>query len=159
MKLLKHRCTSSATSEQGYGTVSHLKLTRDGGLPHIAFVIGKARVTPLKVVTIPRLEFASAVLTARIDRMLKRELELTLGDSIFWTDSTAVLKYIQNDSRRFQTYVANRVSTIRDLTHKSQWRHIRTGLNPADIASRGMKAETFLQEGHWLRGARFPDAT
>jgi hypothetical protein len=22
-----------------------------------------------------------------------------------------------------------------------------------------MKAETFLQEGHWLRGARFPDAT
>lgn len=32
---------------------------------------------------------------------------------------------------------------------------IKTGLNPADSASRGMKAETFLQEGHWLRGPDF----
>ena len=149
---IHHFCDAS---ERGYGTVSYLKLTKDDGLPHIAFVIGKARVAPLKVVTIPRLELASAVLAARIDRMLKRELELILGDSVFWTDSTAVLKYIQNDARRFQTYVANRVSTIRDLTHKSQWRHIRTGLNPADSASRGMKAKTFLHEGHWLRGPDF----
>ena len=149
---LHHFCDAS---EQGYGAVSYLKLTSNSRQPHIAFVTGKARVAPLKVVTIPRLELAGAVLAARMDRMLRRELELTLTDSVFWTDSTAVLKYIQNDSRRFQTYVANRVSTIRDLTHKSQWRHIKTGLNPADSASRGMRAETFLQEGSWLKGPDF----
>ena len=86
---MHHFCDAS---KQGYGTVSYLKLTSDGGLPHIAFVIGKARVTFLKVVTIPRLELASAVLAAKIDRMLKSELELTLRDSVFWTNSTAVLK-------------------------------------------------------------------
>ncbi|KAJ8364798.1 hypothetical protein SKAU_G00136290 [Synaphobranchus kaupii] len=149
---LHHFCDAS---ERGYGTVSYLKLTSSSGVPHVAFVMGKARVAPLKVVTIPRLELATAVLAARIDRMLKRELELTLTDSVFWTDSTSVLKYILNDTRRFQTYVANRVANIRDLTHKSQWHHINTALNPADSASRGMKTETYLRDGHWLQGPEF----
>lgn len=149
---MHHFCDAS---ERGYGTVSYLKLSSKVGLPNIMFVIGKSRVAPLKVVTTPRLELASAVLAARIDRMLRRELELTLEDSVFWTDSTAVLKYIQNDARRFQTYVANRVSTIRELTHKFQWRHIKTELNPADMASRGIKTEKFIQEGHWLSGPNF----
>ena len=149
---LHHFCDAS---ERGYGTVSYLKLTSNSGQTHIAFVIGKARVAPLKVVTIPRLELAAAVLAARIDRMLKKELEVNLTDSVFWTDSTSVLKYIFNDTRRFQTYVANRVSTIRDLTHKSQWRHITTAINPADSASRGMRAETFVRDGCWLKGPDF----
>lgn len=146
---LHHFCDAS---ERGYGTASYLKLTSKSGLTHVSFIIGKARVAPLKVVTIPRLELAAAVLAARIDRMLKRELELTLADSVFWTDSTSVLKYILNDTRRFQTYVANRVSTIRDLTCKSQWRHIMTALNPADSASRGMHVEAFVKDGRWLKG-------
>ena len=149
---LHHFCDAS---ERGYGTVSYLKLTSSSGQTHIAFVIGKARVAPLKVVTIPRLELAAAVLAARIDRMLRRELEVTLTDSVFWTDSTSVLKYIMNDTRRFQTYVANRVSTIRDLTHKSQWRYINTAINPADSASRGMRADPFLRDGCWLQGPDF----
>ncbi len=72
--------------------------------------MGKARVVPLKVITILRLELAAAVLAARIDRMLKRELELTLTDSIFWMDSTSVRKYILNDTCRFQTYQLSEIS-------------------------------------------------
>ena len=84
---------------------------------------------------IPRLELAAAVLAAYIDRMLKQELELPVQNSVFWTDSTSVLKYICNDNRRFQTYVANRVSIIRDLSQKSQWKYVQITLNPADDAS------------------------
>lgn len=48
--------------------------------------------------------------------MLKAELELELSQSVFWTDFTSVLKYINNENKRFHTFVANRVSTIRDVT-------------------------------------------
>ena len=43
-------------SEQGYGTASYLRFTNDSEEVHVAFVMGKSRVTPLKTTTIPRLE-------------------------------------------------------------------------------------------------------
>lgn len=132
---LHHFCDAN---ESGYGTVSYLRFSYRSRPSHIVFVMGKARVAPLEVVTIPRMEHTSAVLAARMDNMLKKDLELPISSSFFWTDSTSVLKYIRNDSQRFKTFVANRVSVIRDLTSKSLWRHIKTDLNPADYASRGM---------------------
>lgn len=108
--------------------------------------MGKARVAPLKVMTIPRLELAAAVLAAKVDRMLREELELVLYDSVFWTDSTSVLKYILNDTSRFLTYVANRVSTIRNLSQKFQWRYVNSTANPADDASQSVKSLLGMME-------------
>ena len=151
---LHHFCDAS---ESGYGTVSYIRFTSESKPPHIMLVMGKARVAPLKVVTIPRMELTAAVLAARIDNMLRKELGLQISDSFFWTDSTSVLKYILSDTQRFKTFVANRVSLIRDLTQKSQWRHIKTDLNPADNASRGMRADAFLKERCRLNGPDFLD--
>ncbi|KAL2102335.1 hypothetical protein ACEWY4_001503 [Coilia grayii] len=149
---LHHFCDAS---EVGYGTASYLRFTNSRSLIHIAFVMGKGRVAPLKSITIPRLELAAAVLAVRINRMLEKELEYSLQPPIYWTDSTTVIKYILNDTCRFQTYVANRVSTIRGLSEKSQWRYVNSALNPADDASRGLTAEMFLRSEHWLRGPAF----
>ena len=149
---LHHFCDAS---EVGYGTASYLRLTNTRGLIHIAFVMGKGRVAPLKPITIPRLELAAAVLAVRINRMLEKELEYSLQPPVYWTDSTTVMKYIFSDTIRFQTYVANRVSTIRDLSEKSQWRYVSSVLNPADDASRGLTAETFLKSEQWLHGPAF----
>lgn len=44
--------------------------------------------------------------------MLKKELQLPLSESRFWTDSTAVLKYLANENIRFKTFVANRIAII-----------------------------------------------
>lgn len=44
----------------------------------VAFLMGKARVTPLKSVTIPRLELTAAVLAVRMDLMLKVKLHIPL---------------------------------------------------------------------------------
>lgn len=83
---------------------------------HVSFQMGKARVTPLKAVTIPRLELTAAVLAVRVDLMLRSELQIPLQESVFWTDSTSVLKHIKNEDKRFHTFVANRVTTIREAT-------------------------------------------
>lgn len=105
--------------------------------------------------TTPRLELTAAVLAVRVDEMLKKELKIDLDSSVFWTDSMTVLKYIQNETKRFHTFVANRVVVIRDSTDVVQWRHIKSNLNPADEASRGLSAEEFLTFKRWLNGPEF----
>ena len=39
---------------------------------------------------------------------------------LFWTVSQEVLGYIQNEVKRFKTFVANRVQTIRGSTRVDQ---------------------------------------
>lgn len=108
-------------------------------------LLGKARVTPLKAVTIPRLELTAAVLATKVDAMLKEELNIQLIDSVFWSDSTAILKYVNNEDKHFHASVANRIATIREAVEPSQWRYVGSKDNPADDPSRGMKVGNFLQ--------------
>lgn len=70
-------------SEEGYGTVTYLLLHNHQGLAHIAFIMGKSRVAPLKTVTIPRMELTAAVLATRMDKLWRRELMMELKDSVF----------------------------------------------------------------------------
>ena len=139
-------------SEHGYGTVSYLRLKNDKNTIHVSFMMGKARVAPLKRMTIPRMELAAAVLATKVDKVLRRELQLQLQSSMFWTDSQSVLKYIANQHTRFHTFVANRVSAIRDATKVTQWRYINTKVNPADVASRGQNADKFMENRNWIHG-------
>nr|XP_054592342.1 uncharacterized protein LOC107396521 [Nothobranchius furzeri] len=79
-------------SGHGYSTVSYLRLENQEKKVHLAFMLGKARVTPLKETTIPRPELTAAVLSTKVDRMLRNELHFELQRSLFWTDSQTVLK-------------------------------------------------------------------
>ena len=75
---------------------------------------GKVEAGPIRTMTIPRLELSAAALLVNLDKMLRRELDLELEDTVFWTDSMIVINYIKNEDRRFQTFVANRPSVIQD---------------------------------------------
>jgi hypothetical protein len=84
--------------------------------------------------------------------MVRDELDIPVDRSTFWTDSTCVLRYVNNEATRFQTFVANRIATIRDATTPSQWRYVDTHSNPADEASRGVSADSLER---WINGPRF----
>ena len=105
--------------------------------------------------TIPRMELVAAVLAARVDVQLRNELDFTLGDSHFWSDSTSVLGYVKNERARFNIFVANRVAVIRENTSPAQWHNVPSGLNPADDASRGLDGEAILQCDRWKNGPKF----
>ena len=145
----------SDASDTGYGVVTYLRLVNENGDVHCSLVFGRARVAPLKRPTTPKLELTAAAVAAQIDCRLRQELDYDLLDSVMWTDSTAVLKYIRNHQARYHTFVANRVNLIRSLTKESAWRYVDTASNPADLASRGMDIESFLESSLWTSGPRF----
>ncbi|XP_046873085.1 uncharacterized protein LOC124465379 [Hypomesus transpacificus] len=122
---------------------------------HSAFVMGKSRVAPLKSVSIPRMELIAATMASRMDTFWKRELHMQLQPSVFWCDSTTVLKYIKNETSRFRTFVANRVSEILEVSQVSQWRYVNTTSNPADSASRGLCVDVFIKNITWLSGPEY----
>ncbi|KAG1936405.1 hypothetical protein F2P79_018737 [Pimephales promelas] len=141
--------------ESGYGTVTYLLLNNIERKVHCTFIMGKARVAPLKTITIPRMELTAAMVAGRMDELWRKELKMELQDSIFWTDSTSVLKYISNETSRFRTFVANRVSKILSVSSPSQWRYVNTTNNPADLASRGVKVTSLLRDNIWVSGPQF----
>ena len=145
----------SDASTIGYGQCSYVHLVDDKGQIHCSLIMGKARVAPLKMVTIPRLELTAAVVSVRVSDMLRQELQYERVEEIFWTDSKVVLGYIKNDSKRFHVFVANHVQEIRDQTSPSQWRRVKTKCNPADDASRGVTAKELVKSSRWISGPEF----
>jgi hypothetical protein len=123
-------------SSIGYGACAYLRF-QHVEFSSSALVMSKSRVAPLKPITVPRLELEGAVVGVKLANLLLRELHLDDMKTFFWTDSQAVLSYINNDSRRFHTYVCNRVDKIRTLSAPSTWGYVPSRLNPADLISRG----------------------
>jgi len=145
----------SDASQVGYGQCSYLRLIDETNQAHCTLVMGKARVTPLKVVTIPRLELTAAVVSVKISQWLLQELEYEDITEVFWTDSKVVLGYINNTTRRFHIFVGNRVQQIHEHTDPDQWQYVDTSSNPADAASRGLSIKQLMENKAWLNGPEF----
>ena len=108
--------------------------------------MGKSRVAPLKHITIPRLELSAALVAVKVSTLFNIGLSYENIVNVFWTDSKVVLGYISNDSRRFKVFLANRVQQIQNATSPQQWNHVESEDNPADDASRGLKAEQLVED-------------
>ncbi|XP_052805854.1 uncharacterized protein LOC128235151 [Mya arenaria] len=145
----------SDASQYAYGAAAYVKIYDRQGNGKCSFVMGKSRLAPIKTLTIPRLELAAAVVSVRLYQMLIKELDTKVDNCYFWTDSMIVLGYVRNTSRRFKTYVANRLALIHELTSPNDWRHVPTNMNPADLASRGEHPEEGGKLFICLNGPKF----
>ena len=141
-------------SEMAIGAVSYLRIIQNTGEVQVAFVLGKAKLTPTHATTIPRLELCAAVLGVELSELINEELQQKPDSVSYYSDSKVVLSYISNDSRRFYVYVSNRVERIRRTSAPHQWNYVVTHLNPADLATRSVEAGD-LKGSMWLRGPKF----
>ena len=127
--------------------------TSTGEKTELAFALGKARVAPMKVMTVPKLELQGALLAARLKREITQALTVSVNQAFMWADSTTVLQWI-NSNEKQPIFVANRVCENLEYTSVDQWNHVVTKDNPADAGTRGMSAEV-LQLNSWVNGPHF----
>ena len=111
-------------SELAYGSVAYLRYTLKDGSHTCSLVMSKSRLSPIKTIALPRLELNAAVIGARLSRLLLHELDLPIERVQYWTDSTLVIQYINNNSHRVKVFVANRVTDIREVSLPKSWTHI-----------------------------------
>ncbi|XP_061432402.1 uncharacterized protein LOC133358195 isoform X1 [Lethenteron reissneri] len=134
--------------------VAYLKTTSTEGIQHVEFILGKAKLAPQPDHTIPRLELCGAVLATEVAELILDEFDVKLDAVKFYMESKVVLGYINNQTRRFYTYISNRVGRIRRSTQPEQWNYVPTDRNPADFATRSVPA-FLLNQTIWLTGPAF----
>ena len=143
-------------SQMAYGACIYLKTQAKDGTWSAALVLSKARVAPLKVQTLPRLELLGSLMCARLLVLVRKALKLPDDLTVVcWTDSTVALSWIKSDHHRWKPFVANRVAEIQSLVSSSQWQHCPGELNPADLLTRGLSATELVHSEHWLHGPDF----
>ena len=146
----------SDASLAGYGQCSYLRLLNKDNQAYCSFLMGKARVAPLKFITVPRLELQAAVVSIKISQWLLKELDYQDVSEFFWTDSRVVIGYINNETKHFHTFLANRIQQIHDHTSPQEWQYIESKSNPADCACRGLTAHQLVEDdSRWLTGPNF----
>ena len=113
-------------------------------------VISKSKlVTKL---TIPKAELKACNMGCVLATLVKRDFGDVVKQVVFATDSTIALYWMNCDSRPLQTSVRNMVIDIRRLCNVDDWRHIESGLNPADIGTRIADAAMAGPETEWQLG-------
>lgn len=110
----------------------------------------KSRVSPIKEITIPRLELMACLIGSRLANSIKIGLELSDIRITYWSDSQVALWWIKN-SGEWSIFIANRVKEINLLTDKNDWRFVPGLCNPADIISRGCTPAQLLKS-KWHEG-------
>ena len=140
--------------------LARIKTPTDKEKTEPALVLLKARVAPMKVMTVPKLESQAALLAARLKREITQALTVTVNQVYMWTDSMTVLQWI-NSNEKQPLFVANRVCEILEYTSVDQWNHVATKDNPADAGTRGMSAEILqlsscVKGPHFLTNSRYP---
>ena len=130
-------------SELAYAAVVYVRLTTTLNT-QVSLVISKTKVSPIKRLTIPRLELCGACLLAQLHHV-RQVLDVPLSQTYAWTDSTIVLNWLDGSPKRFKTYVGNRISMIMELLPPDKWHHVNGIDNPADCASRGLFPSELLQ--------------
>ncbi|XP_067034701.1 uncharacterized protein [Acropora muricata] len=142
----------SDASEDGYGMCAYLRFVYASGTVRCSFWVGRSRSSPVRPISIPRLELQAATLSVKISRVLLDELTYEISKITFWSDSQTTLQYIKNETKRFQTNIANRVTEIREVTSPDQWSYYPGRVNPADDASRGLNPQKLSSQHRWWQG-------
>ena len=140
-------------SELAYGVVVYLKTSvnneQDEASP---LVISKARVAPLKKLTVPRLELMGALLAARLVNYVKTALKIPDVTYNCYTDSKVVLSWIKSEPSKWKMFVANLVTEIQNTNDPALWLFCPGESNPADLLTRGVSAKQLINSDLWLTG-------
>ena len=142
-------------SENAYGAVAYARWKNKDGNFVASMIAAKSRVAPLKTVDIVRIELCGAVLSKRLRETIQREMKFEFEEVIHVVDSEIVQAMIWKESYGFNTFVANRIGEIQQVTEPKEWCWVAGTLNVADLATRGCSPNEIGSESVWQNGPGF----
>lgn len=145
----------SDSSEKAYGTSIYMRSIDGRGSITVRLLVSKNHIAPIKPTTIPRLELCAALLGARLFTKVIDSLTTDINACYFWCDSTIVLGWLATPPSRLKPFVRNRVDEIQESTSGHTWGYVPSGDNPADIVSRGLRADHISDCLLWWSGPSF----
>nr|CAH7748491.1 unnamed protein product [Callosobruchus chinensis] len=80
-------------------------------------------------------------------------IKISVDSVSYWTDSSIVLCWISAPPNTWKLFVSNRISKIQGSTDVSQWKHVASADNPADLVSRGISASQLPSCKIWWHGS------
>lgn len=83
----------------------------------VHLICSKSRVTPIKSLSIPRLELCGAQLLIQLMAKVETALEMDISSTYHWADSTIVLNWIRATNKKLLVFVAYRIGEIQDKTN------------------------------------------
>lgn len=142
----------SDASTLALAAVVYVRVVDEHDVVHVTILASKTKVAPLKQLTVPKLELCASVLLAKLLHDISDLLNIPMDRIYAWTDSMVVLSWLQSQPSRWQLFVGNRVSEIIQNIDNDRWRHVLSADNPADLASRGVKARDLTNNELWWTG-------
>ncbi|XP_075150747.1 uncharacterized protein LOC142224855 [Haematobia irritans] len=154
-------CTSaelhvfSDASVKAYVGVVYIRVLAPNGEIVVNLLSCKTKVAPLKSVSLPRLELCGAVLASELAKTVVREVDIDFRRIYCWTDSTIVLAWLKKTPSTWTSFVANRVCRIQENVGGTNWYHVRSEDNPADLGSRGVSPSNLAASRIWWHGPQW----
>lgn len=136
---------------KAYGAAAYIRTLTDAKWS-AQLLCSKSKVAPIKLLTIPRMELCAVELACKLIRRIRRMSMFHDAPVYIWTDSEIVLFWLRKPCNLLKTFVANRVTKILDTVRVDQSRYIPTDQNPADLLSRGVRAESLIDRSLWWNG-------
>ena len=150
--------TSGSTKELTLHVFTDASLKAYGATVYLSngiettLVMAKTRIAPVKSLTLPQLELMGAVIGSRLADHVNSVFNCQ--NVTFWSDSSIVLNWLKT-KKPLKRFIANRIREIQELSNKHEWRYCPTECNPADLLTRGIKAEQFKNSAIWRQGPKW----
>lgn len=84
-------------SFNAYAAAAYLRIST-GNEIRCSRIAAKSKVSPLKLLSVPRLELNAAVLGTRLAGAVKENHSIPIQRTIFWTDSKTVWSLVRSES-------------------------------------------------------------
>lgn len=140
----------SDASAKAYGCCIYLRCISTNNIS-CNLILAKSRVSPIKPMSIPRMELKAAHLLADMVEKVKDSWPSDISQW-GWIDSKVALCWIESPPERWKPFLRNRVHQIQELNRDMTWRYVATKENPADLVSRGCNMESFRRDELWFHG-------
>lgn len=141
-------------AETAFATAIYFRIVSEKEVK-VVLVTAKARVAPVKPLSIPKLELQAALLGSRLSCEVADAHRLKIAKKYYWSDSQVVLEWIKGEHRRFVQFVGHRVGEILELTNAYEWNYVPTKLNSADDATRINDLNFEDVSSRWYQGPQF----